>query len=539
MKDKFTKNYVYKTFVALVTLALMFTMGCAAVFAEDEIPKTGVTYTLTYPDGTTVTQNEKGSALTYDDVQKLLKTENWRKMATGLVSGADGKVNLDPSWTKGTIRIVETKVPAGYMQGEESEKTAKLEDGSTTFVNPREDDSTTSGGTKTGDGSKLTLYILTGGVAAAIFAFLAFKKKKVRAGIISMMLIGVFAIGSVYAADGFVINKIDDNGDPVKGAVFDIYGKPEVTWKEGETVTVSGTKTWVIGSERPPLDLIPSSITVRLQSRLSDTDEWTDVDGRSKTIAVTETDILPTSAEERQSGKVFGSWSFENLPKHQGDSAIQYRVVENRIAGFEPTYNGYNITNTYTASADTFTINVSMFYENKLDWGIDIGWGGIVNKPQTVTITNTATSEVRTLTFTPVAGGGPSLAQTVQLPAGTYTISQAAYTGSELNASVENPFDEFYLMRTIEQTITIDNSGSCRLTTLGSDPDNSFYAQYFIYTKKENPETGDYDIPAYDHDNEIDEEGKNSTYTNSCTASGSDITLKTIISNGDPDLHDV
>ena len=137
-------------------------------------------------------------------------------MATGLVSGADGKVNLDPSWTKGTIRIVETKVPAGYTQGEESEKTAKLEDGSTTFVNPREDDSTTSGGTKTGDGSKLTLYILTGGVAAAIFAFLAFKKKKVRAGIISMMLIGVFAIGSVYAADGFVINKIDDNGDPVR-----------------------------------------------------------------------------------------------------------------------------------------------------------------------------------------------------------------------------------------------------------------------------------------------------------------------------------
>lgn len=368
MKDKFTKNYVYKIFAALVTLALIFTMGCVAVFAEDEIPKTDVTYTLTYPDGTTVTQNEKGSALTYDDVQKLLKTENWRKMATGLVSGADGKVNLDPSWTKGTIRIVETKVPAGYTQGEESEKTAKLEDGSTTFVNPREDDSTTSGGTKTGDGSKLTLYILTGGVAAAIFAFLAFKKKKVRAGIISMMLIGVFAIGSVYAADGFVINKIDDNGDPVEGAVFDVYGKPEVTWKEAETVTVSGTKTWVIGSERPPLDLIPSSITVRLQSRLSDTDEWTDVDGQSKTIAVTEGDILPTSAEERQSGKVFGSWSFENLPKNQGNSAIQYRVVENRIAGFEPTYNGYNITNTYT---DNSGMQLNVQFGHSSDTG---GW---------------------------------------------------------------------------------------------------------------------------------------------------------------------
>ena len=268
-------------------------------------------------------------------------------MASGLVSDADGKVELKAAWKEGTIRIVETKVPAGYTQGDESEKTAKLQDGTVEFVNPKEKDpkpepsatyeitynlnggeydgstedivefykegetisiheapvrkgyrfdywkgseyqpgdsytvtadhtftaqwikdtnatTTSSGSPKTGDGNTVALYIIIGGMAAAIFTFIAFKKKKVRAGIISMMLIGVFAIGTVYAADGYVINKIDDNGDPVEGAVFDIYGKPEVTCETTESVSINVGMTYRVYSGGKWSDVVetPQTVTV-------------------------------------------------------------------------------------------------------------------------------------------------------------------------------------------------------------------------------------------------------------------------------------
>jgi len=45
---------------------------------------------------------------------------------------------------------------------------------------------------------------------------------------------GVFAAETQDTASdtGFVINKVDDDEVPVEGAVFDIYGKPEVSWEE-------------------------------------------------------------------------------------------------------------------------------------------------------------------------------------------------------------------------------------------------------------------------------------------------------------------
>lgn len=410
--------------LAMLAIIMALTAQGMSVYAEDDIPESGVRYTLTYPDGTVVTENAEGEPLSYNDVQELLKPANWKKMAEGLASDANGKVELDAAWKEGTIRIVETKVPAGYTQGDDSEKTAELEDGTVKFVNPKEKDpepesgatyeitydlnggeydgstediveyykegevisiheaperkgyefdywkgseyqpgdsytvtedhtftaqwikettttTTTSGGTKTGDGNNLAIYILIGGAAAAIFSFLAFKKKKVRAGVISMMLIGVFAIGAAYAADGFVINKIDDNGDPVKGAVFDIYGKPEVTCEDIETISINGKKTWPDDEAVKMGWTIPNSIDVTLQKK---DDTWKDVE--TKTVS---------------KNAATGMWTYDfgQQPKYNNGTEIEYRVVEKPVAGYKASggtaADSYNLTNEYDSRTITLT----------------------------------------------------------------------------------------------------------------------------------------------------------------------------------------
>ena len=108
-------------------------------FAEEtaEIPKEGVKYKLTYPDGTVVTENEDGEPLTYDDVVRLQKEENWRKIGSGLVTDSEGKIVLPESWKKGMIKIVETQVPEGYTWGSVFQQIADLTLGSVTFINPK------------------------------------------------------------------------------------------------------------------------------------------------------------------------------------------------------------------------------------------------------------------------------------------------------------------------------------------------------------------------------------------------------------------
>lgn len=135
------KRIIKYMLLCAFALLMLFAMS-SAVFADEattgaEIPKDAESYTLTYPDGTVITENEQGEPLTYDDVARLMNDENWKLMASGLVSDENGEVPLPATWEKGTIKIIETKVPEGYTQGEVSEIIAELEDGIATFVNPK------------------------------------------------------------------------------------------------------------------------------------------------------------------------------------------------------------------------------------------------------------------------------------------------------------------------------------------------------------------------------------------------------------------
>ena len=75
-------------------------------------------------------------------------------------------------------------------------------------------------------------------------------KRKLKRRILGFVIcLAVFLmVGSavIYAATGsFVIHKVDQHGDPVKGAEFEIYGKPVLTTDNTTRITV--TKQWLDG----------------------------------------------------------------------------------------------------------------------------------------------------------------------------------------------------------------------------------------------------------------------------------------------------
>ena len=98
-----------------------------------------------------------------------------------------------------------------------------------------------------------------------------------------------------------------------------------------EVIEISGSKTWDDANNQDGVR--PESITVNLMAN-----------GKVvKTATVTE-------AEE-------WSYSFENLPKYEnGGNEIIYAITEEAVEGYTTTYDGYNITNSYTPAEISLTV---------------------------------------------------------------------------------------------------------------------------------------------------------------------------------------
>lgn len=123
-------NRLFEMKKYLLTILASLLVLVVPIYADEDIPSEGVTYTLTYPDGSVVTTDS------YEEVQELLKEENWKKIGEGFTSDKDGNAYLPEEWISGTVKIVESKVPSGYSQGDK-EKIVDLEEGEVTFVNPK------------------------------------------------------------------------------------------------------------------------------------------------------------------------------------------------------------------------------------------------------------------------------------------------------------------------------------------------------------------------------------------------------------------
>ena len=131
----------------------------AAGQGQEALPSEGVVYTLTYPDGTIITENEAGEPLGYQDVLRLLQPENWKQMGS-FATDKEGEILLPAAWSEGRLRILESKAPEGYLMGEVKEKTVDLKEGSILFVNPRDPGKQPSPPPSMGDDSRLLLWFM-------------------------------------------------------------------------------------------------------------------------------------------------------------------------------------------------------------------------------------------------------------------------------------------------------------------------------------------------------------------------------------------
>lgn len=97
-----------------------------------------------------------------------------------------------------------------------------------------------------------------------------------------------------------------------------------------ETTEVSGTKTWNDNDDQDGKR--PDSITVNLLA--------------NGTVVDTKT----VTADDNW------SYSFTDLPKYDNGTEITYMVTEDAVADYTTTYDGYNITNSYTPGETSITV---------------------------------------------------------------------------------------------------------------------------------------------------------------------------------------
>ncbi len=132
--------------------------------------------------------------------------------------------------------------------------------------------------------------------------------------------------------------------DSVDGYTATYNGYDITNTRVPETTSVSGTKTWDDSNDQNGKR--PTSITVNLYGN------GTYVD--SKTV---------TEADNWE-------YSFDNLYMYENGVKINYTVTEDNVDGYTATYNGYDITNTYTTvvtPAETVDISVTKTWDDSND----------------------------------------------------------------------------------------------------------------------------------------------------------------------------
>ena len=194
-----------KNIVKLLFVFLLGFMFIPMVHAAD-LPQTGVTYFMVYPNGEeVVTEN-------YEEAVSLPE-----KLMFTMESDENGLVPLCDCMG-GTVRVVQ-HVPNGYTTNQR-EMTLTLDGapGTSTFVDYR-------GGNPVTGRSFVMLLVFAGVVGATILV--SRKNKKALLVIPVMLLLG--ATYTVHAGKECHSVKITDgNGNPLKGVVVDVYGIPEV-----------------------------------------------------------------------------------------------------------------------------------------------------------------------------------------------------------------------------------------------------------------------------------------------------------------------
>ena len=313
--------------VLIVCTLLMSSVGVHKAYAShmpsgpQDVGDTGqasIMYTLTYPDGSIET--------TYDKSVAEKKTKNWKLLYEG-TTDEKGQIILKDWMTEGNIRIVEIEAPEGY-EIITKEKEVSLEDGEVTFVNKKKEEP------KPETPRPVTIP---------------------KTGIDSLSHYNSHhphpdtpqepeeeeETKEVEKAN-FIIKKVDQEKKPLKGAKFEVYGKPVME----EDYVIKITKNYEYPDNGPEVDVNLPKADIDISGPKVDIDV-PDVDIEGPKVDIDLPDV-PNNSEENQ-----------EAPEIQEEPCLLMAAQPNRSGSDDSTGDDTNQNVKPTFIETTITINVS------------------------------------------------------------------------------------------------------------------------------------------------------------------------------------
>ena len=207
-----------------ISLLCLFILGLLLVprlVLADEIPKTGVHYFVTYPNG------EEFITKSYDEAM----SQEEKLIYSGLTS-SDGQVVLEGLLNQGTLRIVQ-KVPNGYST-DTTEIKLDLSQGTNNveFVDYK--------GSNPNTGQ--SILFIVGVIAVLVIAFAVAKKDHKKLFILPLFVVGALLLQVKADNDNLVITIKDKAGNKLAGVEVEVYATPVIDYGPAVTFSANGGK---------------------------------------------------------------------------------------------------------------------------------------------------------------------------------------------------------------------------------------------------------------------------------------------------------
>ena len=237
------KKLIKSLLVVLTCFLVLFSVGTQSVKATDgddpyvPPPSTPVEtykpkFTLVYPDGSTKVFDS------YEKAEKELDKEVLLYKSDKAITDENGQIILKDWMKEGNIRIVEIEAPIGY-EIITKEKEVDLKEGNTTFVNKEKPKKETPKPETPRPVSIPKTAVKHNGIYELLTRIIDILKPYNVPDIdipdvpeVNILppidYKNVQELGVQYEKGNFIINKVDEEGKPLKGAKFEVYGKPKL-----------------------------------------------------------------------------------------------------------------------------------------------------------------------------------------------------------------------------------------------------------------------------------------------------------------------
>lgn len=216
--NKSIKEFIVRATTLLMCLVIICSNTSRIVYGQED-GDNSEKYTLTYPDGSSVSFSD------YDTAKA--EADKWKLLFSGKTD-SDGLITLKGWASKGEIRIVEKEVPAGYT-AETTETIVDLSNREVTIVNKKEEKPKLENPTPEKKEpekpveTKVPYTVPKTGINnlfVAINPFMQEGSEELDNDKIEELDISV---------NVFTIKKVDQNKDPLKDVEFEVYGKAKIT----------------------------------------------------------------------------------------------------------------------------------------------------------------------------------------------------------------------------------------------------------------------------------------------------------------------